>query len=197
MHPPKQNSDLVSAVKQHNEGLVAKLLEEGIDPNATNTEGETPLHAAAFCGAYSIARLLLKSRARPDVPDLSQPGKTLLHLAVERQDVVMVEMLLEAGADPDVKDNSYCAPLHRAAQEGCMPIVKLLLGRQADLNAVTKDGHTPLFMAARRRHIDVATMLIKEGAVPDLRDKTGQIVLGLETMRVLVKAAERVSKRLR
>jgi ankyrin repeat protein len=46
------------ACKTENEGIVALLIDHGIDLDATNKDGLTPLHLAAKFGCIDIARLL-------------------------------------------------------------------------------------------------------------------------------------------
>jgi ankyrin repeat protein len=46
-------------------------------------------------------------------------------------------------------------PLHSAAFNGNVAIVRLLLARGADPNAAKDDGKTPLDLARERGHVDV------------------------------------------
>ncbi len=95
----------------------------GPDLDAVLPNGMTPLRLAGATGASSAAEWLLDRGAHPDVlaawdlgwrqeavrlvrsrPDLLQQrrprsGKTLLHLAVERDDAELAELLLDAGID--------------------------------------------------------------------------------------------------
>jgi len=59
--------------------------------------------------------------------------------------------------------------LHFAARKGRTAIVELLLDADppADINATTKNGWTPLMMAADRGHVDTCRLLIRRGADPN------------------------------
>jgi cytohesin len=48
------------------------------------------------------------------------------------------------GASPNAKDNDGKTPLHEAALEGRVEIVKLLLERGADPRIADNEGHIPL-----------------------------------------------------
>lgn len=51
--------------------------------------------------------------------------------------------------------------LHHAAQEGHDKIVNILLRLGADVNAEDSSGNTPLLVATRKGHLDVATRLLQ------------------------------------
>lgn len=55
-------------------------------------------------------------------------------------------------------------PLHEAAIRGCVAMVKILLNSGADIESKTRLHQTPLWFAVRKRNIDVAILLINNGA---------------------------------
>uniref|UniRef100_A0A2K6JR09 Uncharacterized protein n=1 Tax=Rhinopithecus bieti TaxID=61621 RepID=A0A2K6JR09_RHIBE len=61
------------------------------------------------------------------------------------------------------KDDAGWSPLHIAASAGRDEIVKALLGKGAQVNAVNQNGCTPL-------HYAIAVMLLEGGANPDAKD---------------------------
>ena len=67
--------------------------------------------------------------------------------------------------DADLEYSSYWdgTPLMLASARGYMDIVKLLIGKGANVNA-KKQEDTPLVMASARGHIDIAKFLIEKGA---------------------------------
>ena len=92
---------------------VRLCLRLGVDPNAPekwgwyNSDGQTPLTAAALFGHLEVARLLLKSGADPNLRDSGPeyPAETPLSRAAMHGHLEFCRILLEAGADPNIPTN--------------------------------------------------------------------------------------------
>ena len=56
-------------------------------------------------------------------------------------------------------------------------MVRLLLEHAAYIDAEAPNGNTPLVMAAEFGEIDVARLLLHEGADPTIRNRSGQTAL--------------------
>ncbi|WP_051359856.1 ankyrin repeat domain-containing protein [Adhaeribacter aquaticus] len=73
--------------------------------------------------------------------------------AVKSGNLEEVKSLLDN--EPDIvntKDNKGYTLLHLAAQEGNGDLIKLLLERGADINALTEDGQSPMEIAIKQGH---------------------------------------------
>ena len=79
------------------------LLRAGVDANAQDVAGYTPLHHAAVGGMDSLVRILLEAKVL--VNTINREGRTPLHYAAAYGHAVVAGMLLDAGADPDIEDN--------------------------------------------------------------------------------------------
>jgi ankyrin repeat protein len=94
-----------------------------------------------------------------------------LHWAAERGDVSAVKAFLAEGHDPNVFDDLSFTPLHYAAREEHLHVIRLLLDAGADVNAhdESRIGDTPLGSIAGNCSLAVAQLLIGAGADPNLR----------------------------
>jgi len=84
----------------------------------------------------------------------------------------VVRKLLDSKLDcrlADVKDNYGWTPLHWAAMNGHLEVVKYLVENGADVNAKDNNGFTPLSLAAWKGSLNVVKYLFENGA--DVKEK--------------------------
>lgn len=135
-------------------GAVELLISHGANVNATDDQGQTPLHWAS------------------GGKDTKQE-----HLAV-------ITSLIKAGADVNAHDALGSTPLHRAAFFGHPKIVRLLLSQHADDNARDVNGLTPMRMAMENGHQEALDVLarraartnVKKQATLEMRQASGIVV---------------------
>ncbi|MDJ0651813.1 MAG: ankyrin repeat domain-containing protein [Simkaniaceae bacterium] len=141
------------------------LISNGVDVNATNKAGETPLVIAVSNGNYEATELLLKTKGI-NVNQTTR-GFTPLHLAVVNEFTPLVKLLLN---HPEVNPNFGTAdgatPLHFAAMTGLREEAKLLIDDpRTDVNAPQHDhiysGATPLHFAAMQGQTEIVDSLLK------------------------------------
>ena len=109
-----------------------------------------------------------------NAPKLAKPE---LWAAAERCDELAVQQQLIQGMDPDEKYDGW-TPLMKAAEENGTEVIKALLDRRADINAVNKKGRSALsFAAAPSRNKDTPVnalrLLLERGADAQLASKSG------------------------
>ena len=172
---PAAGSDapLAEAVKQRDTAVVRVLLDQQVDVNASQADGATALHWAAYWNDTETVDLLV--RAGADVDAVNDLGVTPLWLASThgtQDDATLVTQLLRAGADPNVAHLSGESPLMAAARTGRVQVVMALLAEGADVNA-TDTGHdqTALMWAAANRHPGVVETLVAAGAEVEARSR--------------------------
>jgi ankyrin repeat protein len=100
-------------------------------------------------------------------------GAMALFLAVEREDLNMVQTLLNLGLDPDTKDNTGQASLHRATRRANEAMIKLLLEHGAKIDCKDDDGRTPWSANVRMADKLVLKVLLDAGADPSTRGLQG------------------------
>ncbi len=125
-----------------NATIVDLILLEGVNVNARDHIGHTPLYAAAH-NKHEVIAALLKAGAKVNVRD--EYGQTPLHRAAEcNESPEVIKVLLDAGADINAQTTEGQTPLHNAAVENENPeIIMLLLKAGADGKIKNDTGKTP------------------------------------------------------
>jgi Ankyrin repeats (3 copies) len=95
----------------------------------------------------------------PRAKDKSPEGIRALFYAIEKNNLAYARKVLSMNFDPNHQhDNGYTA-LAYAAMKGSGPMVELLLRRGADAGLATRHGDTPVELALRFGHAEVAELL--------------------------------------
>lgn len=152
----KENA-LHLAAKTDNDDMIALLLPYGIDKDAQDDKGNTPLLTALTLNKKMAAQALAKSGAKIDV--FNYRSLQAIHLAVANRDINMVGALIQAGASVNSVGENGLTPLHYAAQNGDMNIARLLMNSGA--NKALKDSYnrTPAAVAKKYKYKDLAKLL--------------------------------------
>jgi len=152
------------------------LLDASSSLHAKNSEGDTALHLAARGGNLAGLKLLLERGAQAAPSD--DGDYTPFELAVLEGHLEVVKALLDApGATPPaLKDRTA---LHLAAGTGHVDVAKLLVERQAPLNAKDGQGSTPLHWAVLNAHPDMVRYLAEVGSDLETTDKSWMTPLHL------------------
>ena len=101
-----------------------------------------------------------------------------LHEAVYLGDLDLARRRLEAGDDPNTAEGCYQGPiLMKAADDGNLALVDLLLDFGANIEAMDDLGRRPLLSAAGHGQTKVVRRLLDRGADLDVRDWGGHAAL--------------------
>ena len=166
---------LVEAVKRQDTVAVHVLVSEA-DVNATQADGATALHWAAYRDDLATARLLIGAGADAGVSN--ELGVTPLDLACENANAAMVEMLLTAGADATAAVGSGETLLMSCARTGSVAAVRALVVGGAEVNArEPTENQTALMWAVAERHPAVVKLLLDSGADLHARSRVRRKVI--------------------
>ncbi|KAK5051609.1 hypothetical protein LTR84_003261 [Exophiala bonariae] len=132
------------------------FLEFGLNVDAQDDNGNTPLHSAAVVNAstgrnaeYHISALL-ENRANPGI--VNNDGKTPLHMAAESGQCGAIDVLLDrmwANTARDQHDRFGNTALHYAVLAGKLVAVRSLLRACANHSLRNKNGDTALDIARK------------------------------------------------
>ncbi|PKS12567.1 hypothetical protein jhhlp_000775 [Lomentospora prolificans] len=191
-----------ACVQQKREGLVQRLLAAGANPNATDISGTPLLVTAARRHDYNLMRPLLEHGADPNAPDIYGSYLILNVLCDSRclptDRDAMAEMLLEHGARGDRKDmwgvtalEHSIAPILRdsaplPSSGAHLKIAEWILKKGGDPNQQLSkvSGEPTLLTCALDRGLwDVAAMVLRYGANPNLVDSQGRVPLLLAVQK--------------
>lgn len=124
--------ELKKAIDNNQDDHAKQLIESGIDVNAANPAGVTPLMNAAGLGKKELVELLIKRGANVNAKTNSN-YTALMSAAMSGQDEVTT-ILLDAGADPTVKDTvTGKSAADIAKEKGHKELAQMLVSRGAPI----------------------------------------------------------------
>ena len=133
----------------------------------------TTIAAVVLVGCSAKEMFLPTQSNRPNAEPLLQrqiTNKELkaigdLHLAVEKGDLSKVRQCLESGTNIEcVRGKASFRVLHRAAEAGNRSMVRFLIQKKANVNAMAMQGWTPLDLAQKKEQFEVVQVLRENGA---------------------------------
>ncbi|XP_074623327.1 uncharacterized protein LOC141881446 [Acropora palmata] len=103
------------AIHDNNAAVVKVLLENKVDANIADQQGNTVLHSSTSKRFFNISQLLIDSFC--EINGRNNRGETPLHSAVLCKNIADVKLLLRNNADANIQDNEGNTPLHISTRE--------------------------------------------------------------------------------
>jgi ankyrin repeat protein len=177
------NSLLMLAAKRHHVTALAALLAVGLDVNARNGAGDTPLAIAAGKSEYELVVVGIGLALGQDRTSLMKlifrPAQKSTESAATARRLEAARLLLAAKADPNAANAGGDTPLMEATRSGDAELVALLIGAGARVNASNTAGSAPLLHAAQFGLQEIATILLDAHADASVTDSEGRTPLEL------------------
>lgn len=154
------------------------LLGQGLDVNARNRAGATPLLSQIHRINADLVREMIKRGADVNVRDAS--GETPLSVAITFQRVAAIEVILNAGAECKDKVGRQNDSLLHAALRSRVDLEKLIDLFEScgvDVLSVNGDGDTALHVAARFATSAAVRVVSKYDALLNVRNFAGDTPL--------------------
>ena len=145
-HDAAYNGDLAT---------VKSAIENGIQADVVDKDGQNALMFAAFNGHTKIAELLIEQKVPVNVK--ANTGRTALMYASSGPFPKTVQLLMDNKAEIDAVDNvEHFTALMFAASEGQLDVVKILLKAGANFGLKDIDGDSAEAFARQNGHVAVA-----------------------------------------
>ena len=194
-HPPRTPSTPLQAALTHgHHDMVALLGQHGANMNRVSFFPEVDMHLAPIHKCCldnegqvnaDVITLLCNLGADVNLKCESDPhrGHTPLYMAVDRQNLKLVQLLTSLGADVEVtEDDLRHTPLSHAVQKNNCAIAQCLISSNANVNHVIDPASTRICMvniAAHGGHESMLRVLLEAGADANSMAKDGAFPLYL------------------
>ncbi|XP_006982716.3 ankyrin repeat domain-containing protein 61 isoform X2 [Peromyscus maniculatus bairdii] len=187
-----KHSPLHLAITYGSYPVLSLLAQNGAQVNATNEASMTPLHMAAEILDKNMIETLIACGANVNCA-ISSTGNTALKLAVCTASskagqllaagVGCIRLLLSHGAQVNAQDHEGQTALHKACFGGREVIINLLLEFEANVNILTKNGESPIYMYLQRssniRDVTLLARLLYRTYPLRLSNKQGLLPAGI------------------
>ncbi|CAH1993637.1 unnamed protein product [Acanthoscelides obtectus] len=151
------------------------LLELGADIDATDEQGQKPIHAACQNNYSEVVKLFLQQHPSL-VMATTKDGDTCAHIAAAQGSVTVIEELMKfdrAGVISARNKITDATPLQMAAEGGHAEVVKALVRAGANITDENKGGFTAVHLAAQHGHLQVLEVLRSSNTLRIISKKLG------------------------
>ena len=114
------------------------------------------LVALVGVGLINYVVKLVPTGLEPRPKEKSAEGVRALFYAIEKNNLVYAQKVLAMNFDPNLHHDNGYTPLAYASMRGSLPMIELLLRNGADPTQTTKEGDSPVELALRFGHAEVA-----------------------------------------
>ncbi|XP_035912311.1 transient receptor potential cation channel subfamily A member 1 isoform X5 [Anopheles stephensi] len=184
----------LAAIYDNEECARILISDFGACPRKPCNNGYYPIHEAAKNASSKTMEVFFqwgesKGCTREEMISFyDSEGNVPLHSAVHGGDIKAVELCLKSGAKISTQQHDLSTPVHLAAAQGAIEIVKLMfrmqpLEKRISLNCTDIQKMTPLHCAAMFDHPEIVEYLVKEGADINAMDKEKRSPLLLSSSR--------------
>jgi ankyrin repeat protein len=142
-------------VRDHNTSL-------RVDKPQADGRGNTLIHECCRGSCEGFLGRLLSGRTGAQISLVNHQGQTPIHLAIANRNERVANRLIDAGATLTFPHPQNRTLLHDACYSGCAGLAaRMVASLGFDVNAVTKDGHSPVYEALRGGHGSLALRLLE------------------------------------
>ena len=145
---------------------VEYVLSCGCDVNTADNDNNYPIHIAVSRDLSKCVRKLIQRNSLLDV--FNAADVTPLMIASQKGHADNLYSLLQNGANPNLSNKQKRSAMHYVGLGGDVRCLKLLLEARGKVNHQDAHGYTPLLLAAKNGHYDVAKCLLEHKTFPKI-----------------------------
>ncbi|TVY14572.1 Ankyrin-3 [Lachnellula arida] len=161
IHKALENDDLARSPGR--EIIINELVSRGPLLTAANSNGELPIHFAAWLGLEKVVQNFLE-RDSPFETECNDGFRPTHHACFE-DSADTLELLIQRDVDVNARRSGFGeAPLHLAAEYNAPRCTQVLIDAKADLEQLNAYQKTPLVVASLNGSWNSAEVLIRAGA---------------------------------
>jgi ankyrin repeat protein len=173
------STPLMAAARNHCLQIMTTLLKKGADATLPDEDGVAAMHWIARWQADTISPAidaLLSAGAKIDARDKWGRSPLMMTAYSPNTGDDALTVFFEKGADPDTADQVGNTLMHLLAADSSkkerIKGVSRLIEAGATIDLYNKDQMTPLMLAVKRRKTEIAKLLLKSGASPNVVDRS-------------------------
>lgn len=167
-----QRNALLYAINRKNEAKALQLIDDlPVEPELVyvSKNGDIPVVMLALF--VELPKVAIKLIDKGYNINVSYDNHTPLMMSIYKDYIEVAAHLVSKKVNVEMRDEFGKQAIHFAAFEKSPVFVKLLVEyTNANINALTAIGRTPLFFASREGNIEVVQYLCKKGADPTIKD---------------------------
>ncbi|WP_264707971.1 ankyrin repeat domain-containing protein [Wolbachia endosymbiont (group B) of Agriphila straminella] len=166
------------AAENNSKDIIEFFLSKGVSINDTDKQGYTPLHYAAWRGRLEVAKFLIEEYANSIFK--YNNGSTLPCNASLGNHLDIIKCSMGEKNILEIRDNSGRVPLHCAASNGKLDIVKYFIDEEkVDVNIIDNGYWTPLHWASWGGYLNITKYLVDKRANINAKDKGSKTPLNV------------------
>lgn len=176
---------LTEIIKHNNITMFKNTLNDKIDLNSTDENGNTMLYYACKYNSEEIIKFLIQFGANPNF--CNKYNYTPMMEAARLSSSSIIKLLIDAGGDITIINNYGYNAIHMAIIENNVTSLKTMIrlylnyGKSININAKINTNHTGLMLAIDNDNIDIVDFMFCCGSSVDnsfiiLNDKINEII---------------------
>ena len=155
---------LEKAIAADDPEAVTAAIKDGADPNALGLHGVTPIIVTSGNLKFNAMKALIENGANPNIYDKNGDNAVTLAATTYNNDRKYLEYLLDHGGDPNSTLPDGDPLFTRIALLHDLDAMRYLIGKGADVNAISRTERPLVFYYAGSTDWDTAWLLIEHGA---------------------------------